>query len=472
MMPFASQKVAAQLQQWLGEATRRRNEHFIQRIDETLGEDEVGLLLVNERHQLQFPQDIEVFYVAPPALDEYRRWVEGYVARQRAAQAEAMAAEGGDGEDLEEGRIGGKGVPATGRVHLGGECATGGTGEQGRCAANGWTRKGAFILYSGPERKDWRLSGPHIPGSDVFHMTYDARRGEVFAASNHMVWGPQLEFSRDLGGTWEQPKEQPRFSPDAGATVNRLWHIEPGLKAEPEVLYMGVEPAALFKSEDGGSTWNEVRGLSDHPTRAEWQPGFGGLCLHSIALDATQPESLWVGISAAGVFRSDDGGKTWETANRGVRADFSPEDRYPEWGQCPHKVLAHPLKPGLLYQQNHCGVYRSDDGGANWADLTEGLPSAFGFVLGLHPHDTDTLFVLPEDEALGTDVGGGLRYVSGGKCRVFRSKSGGQSWEPLTNGLPQEHAYVHALREGMTTDHLDPVGVYLGHHRRADLLQP
>ena len=325
------------------------------------------------------------------------------------------------------------------------------------------TRKGAFILTGDSTRNNWHTSGPFCPGSDVFHLVYDHRNGgQVLAAANHVIWGPQVEYSRDLGQTWAQAAEQPRFTGEGGATVNRIWHIEPGRETEPATLYLGVEPAALFRSRDGGDTWHEVTGLSNHPTRTEWNPGFGGLCLHSIGLDPQNADRMWVGISAAGVFRTDDGGQRWRPANRGVRADFDPANPLPEWGQCPHKVLPHPGAPGLLYQQNHCGVYRSSDYGDSWQDLSEGLPSRFGFVLGLHPTEPDTLYVLPEDEAIGTDVGGMLRYVSGAKCRVFRSRNGGRKWEPLTQGLPQQNAYLHTLREGMATDYLEPLGIYFG----------
>ncbi len=331
------------------------------------------------------------------------------------------------------------------------------------------TRKGAFILTGDQSRRRWQLSGPYNPGTDIFHLVYDPRAGgRIYSASKSMWFGPQVEYSDDLGGTWEQSREQPRFADKPeyaehdGPTVANIWHIEPGRSSEPDTLYAGVQPAAIFKSTDGGATWREVAGLGKHPTRSEWMPGFGGLCLHSIALDRENPERMWVGISAAGVFRTDDGGENWRPANRGVRADFNPGDPLPEWGQCPHKLLPQPATPGLLYQQNHCGVYRTDNYGEEWTDITEGLPSRFGFVLGLHPRDPQTLFVLPEDEALGTDVGGGIRYASGARFRVFRSRTGGDEWEALTNGLPQEHAYLHVLREGMATDTLDPVGVYVG----------
>ena len=331
------------------------------------------------------------------------------------------------------------------------------------------TRKGAFLVTGDESRTDWQLAGPFNPGTDVFHLVYDARSGgTIYSASNSMWFGPQVEYTRDLGRTWEQAREQPRFTEKPeyaehdGAAVSRVWHIEAGPGAEPGTLYAGVQPAALFKSTDGGATWHEVRGLGRHPTRSQWMPGFGGLCLHSIALDPEQPGRMWVGISAAGVFRTEDGGENWQPTNRGVRADFNPGDPLPEWGQCPHKLLSHPAQPGLLYQQNHCGVFRTDSYGDEWDDITEGLPSRFGFVAGIHPREPETLFVLPEDEVQGTDVGGGIRYAAGARFRVFRSRNGGREWAPLTHGLPQEHAYLHVLREGMATDSLDPLGIYVG----------
>ena len=324
------------------------------------------------------------------------------------------------------------------------------------------TRKGSFILSSDASRKSWSMSGAHSAGADVFHVAYDPREGgAVFAAVNETVWGPGIEFSHDLGGTWTRADRQPRFGDATGLTVKRLWHVEPGREAEPGVAYAGVEPAALFKSEDGGRTWDEVSGLTDHPTRRHWQPGLGGLCLHSVVPDPSSHDRMWVGISAVGVFESTDGGQSWQTRNKGVRADFLPE-RFPEFGQCPHKLLAHPMRPGVLFQQNHCGVFRSDTGGKEWEDITEGLPSRFGFALGLHPKDPDTIYVLPEDQATDDNVGGGLRYVTDAKFRVFRSRNSGRDWEPLTRGLPQRNAYLHVLREGMATDSLDPCGVYIG----------
>ena len=324
------------------------------------------------------------------------------------------------------------------------------------------SRKGAFILASDPSRKSWELFGPHFPGSDVFHVTYDRRDGAVWAAVNSPVWGAEIQRSHDLGATWQGPVAGPKFADTKDMALERVWHIEPGRPFEPGVVYAGVEPAALFKSEDGGDNWAEMEGLTEHESREHWQPGFGGLCLHSIVLHPSHPDRMWVGISAAGVFGTSDGGESWAPMNRGVRADFLP-DRFPEFGQCTHKLLAHPAVPDRLYQQNHCGVFRSDSAGDAWQDVTEGLPSRFGFVLGLHATDPDTVFVVPEDSALEEgEVGGGLRYVTDARFRVFRSRSAGDGWEAMTEGLPQHNAYLHLMREGMATDSLSPCGIYLG----------
>ena len=341
------------------------------------------------------------------------------------------------------------------------------------------TRKGAFVLTGDHQRKRWSVSEPHfqgggtmsIPGAssstsgtagDVFHMAYDARDGgTLFAGVNNNIWGPEIFRSHDHGNTWLASSESPSFS-GKELTVEKVWHVEPGRAEEPGVVYAGVEPAALFRSDDGGDTWSEVDGLTSHPTREKWQPGLGGLCLHSIVPHPEQSDRMWVGISAVGVFGTEDGGGSWHTLNKGVRADFMP-DRYPEFGQCTHKLLSHRATPNVLYQQNHCGVYRSDSGGADWQDITQDLPSRFGFVLGLHSTDPDTIYVLPEDQVTGDDeVGGGMRLVPDAMFRVYRSRNAGNDWEPLTKGLPQENAYLHVMREGMATDGLEPCGIYVG----------
>ena len=261
-----------------------------------------------------------------------------------------------------------------------------------------------------------------------------------------MAWGPQVHLSDDLGGTWSSSIAQPRFSGETDRVVDRLWHIEPGRESEPGALYLGVQPADLFRSGDRGDTWNEVEGHSAHPSRDQWQPGLGGLCLHSMVLDPRGTDRFWVGISSVGVFGASDGGGNWQTMNQGVRADFLP-DPFPEFGQCTHKLLSPKSRPGMLYQQNHCGVFRSDSAGEIWVDITGGLPSRFGFVLGLHSQDPDTIYVLPEDEALGDQVGGGLRYVTDAKMRVFRSRNAGRDWEPMTKGLPQQPISTTCARE-------------------------
>ena len=278
-----------------------------------------------------------------------------------------------------------------------------------------------------------------------------------------MIWGAEIHISDDLGETWTTAETPPKFTDRDGKTLNKIWHVEPGRASEPDVLYAGADPASLFRSDDGGMNWQEIRSVADHPTSKHWFPGMGGLCLHSMALDELNPARMWVGISAAGVYGTSDGGERWKPLNKGVRADFIPDEVDLEFGQCPHKLLGHPQKDGLLYQQNHCGTYRSDDGGKVWIDITDGLPSRFGLALGLHPHDPNTLYVLPEDNAIADgEVGGEFRIVSGNKFRVFRSRNGGGDGEALTNGLPQKNAYLHSMREGMATDNLDPCGVYVG----------
>ncbi|MDE2686154.1 MAG: exo-alpha-sialidase [Chloroflexota bacterium] len=326
------------------------------------------------------------------------------------------------------------------------------------------TRKGAFVLSSDSKRKKWELSEVYCRGGDVYHFVQDRRNGgTVYAAVNYTVWGAEVHISEDLGGTWRTAENPPKFENRGGKTLNKIWHIAPGRASEPGVLYAGADPASLFRSNDDGENWEEIRSVADHPTNEHWFGGMGGLCLHSIALDERNPARMWVGMSAVGVFGTRDGGETWTPQNKNVRADFIPGAEDPEYGQCPHKVLNHPAREGLIYQQNHCGVYRTDDGGDTWHDITDGLPSRFGMALGLHPHDADTLYVLPEDNVLADgEVGGDFRIVSGNKFRVFRSRDGGRNWEALTNGLPQKNAYLHSMREGMATDSLGPCGVYVG----------
>jgi len=315
------------------------------------------------------------------------------------------------------------------------------------------TKKGLFWFQS-TDRRRWTLHGPFQHGPEINHAIYDPRRATIYATANSPWFGCQLVWSRDNGQTWTASEAGPSFSPDAGLQLERLWHIEPGPPSDPARLYLGIAPAGLFRSDDGGRSWQEMVGLTQHPTRALWRPGAGGLCLHSILVDPLHPQRLFVGISAAGVFRSDDGGDTWIACNRGVRAEFLPV-KYPEVGQCVHKLLLAPERADLLYQQNHCGVYRSDTAGDDWVEITAGLPSDFGFSLAIHPREPETRYVLPLQEA-------DFRCPPGGNLRVYRSHDGGRSWESLSAGLPQEHAFIGTYREGMDTDNLDPVGVYVG----------
>ena len=323
------------------------------------------------------------------------------------------------------------------------------------------TRKGAFLLSGKNSRDDWQISGPYCEDGDVFHLTYDPRNGALLAAVNNVFWGSQVQISTNLGATWTASEGYPKISDGSDLPLGRIWHISPGRADEPGVLYLGAEPASLFRSHDWGNNWEQFSSLTRHPTRDRWQGGNGGLCLHSIVLDPSSRQRMWAGISAVGVFRTEDGGETWEPRNSGVRSDFPP-DPFPEYGQCPHKVLAHPSRPEVLYQQNHCGVFRSDDAGDNWHDVTDGLPSRFGFVLGVHGQDPGTIYVMPEDSASEGQAGGERRYVTDAKMRIYRSRNGGDDWEALSNGLPSEHAYLHTMREGMATDDLDPGGVYVG----------
>jgi hypothetical protein len=315
------------------------------------------------------------------------------------------------------------------------------------------TKKGLFIFTS-EDRRSWELHGPFQNGREINHAIYDGRSGRIYATSNDAWFGCELVWSADWGKSWATAKQNPSFAPESGLKLERIWHIEPGRPSEPQVLYAGVAPAALFRSDDGGQTWNEVTSLTRHPSRPKWHPGAGGLCLHSIVVDPSSPDRMFVGISAVGVFRTEDGGKTWTVANQGTRAEFLPE-KYPEFGQCVHKLLLANGKSPLLFQQNHCGVYRSADGGRSWEEITAGLPSDFGLPLAIHPRQPETIYVIP---LKGAD----FRCPPEGKLRVFRSRNGGKSWEPLAKGLPQEKAFMGVYREGMATDGLNPTGIYFG----------
>jgi hypothetical protein len=321
------------------------------------------------------------------------------------------------------------------------------------------TKKGLFIFTSG-DRKRWQLRGPFLNGKEVNHAVFDPRTKKIFATANDAWFGSEIVSSKNLGKTWKSAKKNPAFAENSGLKLDRIWHIEPGRANEPKVLYAGVAPAALFRSDDSGASWHEVTSLSQHPTRERWHPGAGGLCLHSIAIDPANDQRMFVGISAVGVFRTEDGGKSWHMANRGTRAEFVPGNKYPEFGQCVHKLLLSPNDSSLLFQQNHCGVYRSANGGESWDEISKGLPSDFGFPLAIHPREAKTIYVLPLQGTMDAPVP--FRCPPEGKLRVFRSRNGGKSWKALAKGLPQKEAFMGILREGMATDRRDPVGIYFG----------
>jgi photosystem II stability/assembly factor-like uncharacterized protein len=318
------------------------------------------------------------------------------------------------------------------------------------------TMKGAFILRSNGARARWETGGPWFPGQAVYALAYDGRAGRrrLWAGTGSMHWGAVLRSSDDFGKTWTNPETaNVRFPVESGVSLKQIWQIRPGRDEEPDTLYAGVEPAALFESHDAGATWDLNRGLFDHPHRSQWQPGGGGLCLHTIVLDPG-PRRLSVAVSTGGYYRSDDGGRTWQPKNQGVRAEFMP-DKYPEFGQCVHKVVAHPSRPQRLFLQNHWGLYRSDDAGDSWRDIANGVPSDFGFAMVMHPHDPDTVYIVPieSDE---------FRCTPEGKLRVYRTRDAGASWEPLTRGLPQKDALETVLRDAMAADPLNPAGIYFG----------
>ncbi len=316
------------------------------------------------------------------------------------------------------------------------------------------TRKGAWIFRSDARRKGWTADGPHFTGMTVHHFVFDPRDPALHAATNSEWWGPEIQRSRNWGRTWQRTEGGVRYAEDAGLSVKRIWHICPGRTAEPGVVYAGVDPAGLFRSDDGGATWQEVRGLNRHATRSQWSPGAGGLIVHTILPDPNNLERVFVAISAAGVFRSNDGGRTWHPRNKGTRADFLPT-KFPEVGQCVHKLALAPGTPGLLYQQNHCGVYRSDTAGDSWTDISPGLPSRFGFPIAVHPREPKTIWVLP----LVSDQ---FRAFPDGCVAAYRSTNSGRTWQKQTRGLPTRNAYLTVLREASSTDTCDPAGVYFG----------
>ena len=319
------------------------------------------------------------------------------------------------------------------------------------------TIKGAFLFRSDRTRRKWEVGGPHFAGRSVYAMAYDGREGRhrIWAAPKSLHWGAELCASDDFGRSWSRP-EVPRiaFPESSGASLANIWQIESGGDDEPDRLFCGVEPSALFESRDGGETWSLNEGLWNHPHRPKWMPGGGGLCLHTILTDPVRPERLFIATSTGGVYRTDDAGRTWQARNRGIHAYFLKE-KDPEFGQCVHKVVRHPAKPERLFLQHHFGLYRSDDGGDSWRERKNGVPSDFGFAMAIHPRDPETVYIVP----LQSDE---FRCPPEGKLRVYRTRDGARSWKPLARGLPQKDCYDTVLRDALSVDREDPTGVYFG----------
>jgi photosystem II stability/assembly factor-like uncharacterized protein len=327
------------------------------------------------------------------------------------------------------------------------------------------TKKGAFILTADGKRKDWQVSGPFFAGWEIYHVKGSPVNPDRLYASQSSGWfGQVVQRSDDGGATWAPVGNKFAYEGVPGThqwydgtphpwEFKRVWHFEPSL-TDAETVYAGVEDAALFKSTDGGANWQELSGLRGHGSGPHWQPGAGGMCLHTIILDPANAERMYIAISAAGTFRSDDGGASWKPINKGLFSEFMP-DPTAEVGHCVHHVAMHRERPGVLFMQKHWDVMRSDDAGENWREVSGNLPTDFGFAIDVHAHEPDTLYVVP----IKSDR---EHYVPDGKLRVFRSKTGGDEWEPLSAGLPQRDCYVNVLRDAMAVDTLDQCGVYFG----------
>ena len=327
------------------------------------------------------------------------------------------------------------------------------------------THKGAFVLSSDAKRETWKVSGPHFAGWEVYHLKGSPADPERIYLSQSSGWfGQVIQRSDDGGVTWSPVDNKFNYSGNPGTHAwydgtphpwefKRVWHLEPSLD-DPDTVYAGVEDAALFRTRDGGASWEELSGLRGHGTGPRWQPGAGGLCLHTIILDPSDPKRIFTAISAAGAFRSNDGGESWTPINKGLYSQYLPEPTA-EIGHCVHHVSMHPKRPGVLFMQKHWDVMRSDDAGDSWHEISGNLPSDFGFVVDIHAHDPETIYVVPiksDSEHVPPD----------GKLRVYRSRSGGNEWEALTQGLPQENCYVNVLRNAMAVDSLDQCGIYFG----------
>lgn len=330
------------------------------------------------------------------------------------------------------------------------------------------TNKGGFILTSDDGRAKWDIAGPFLRGYSIFHMTFDPRDGSIYMVANHEIYGPEVARSTDFGETWTTSEAEPRFEPDSGRNMKRLWHVQPGRLSEPGVIYAGAEPASLWKSEDSGKTWVENQQLQEHPSQPKWAPGAGGLCLHTIILDPSNDDRMSVGVSAAGYFRTDDGGQSWHRKHEGLPRganEPSPEEAKifesygieydPAEDNCIHKVTVDAADPARQYMQHHGGVFRTQNYGESWEDIGDGLPETFGFPIVSHPGKPGTIWVIPNQS-------GEFRASSSGAFRVFKSEDSGDSWRAVTDGLPQEAAYLTTLRESMAVDGAEPLGVYVG----------
>jgi len=327
------------------------------------------------------------------------------------------------------------------------------------------TRKGAFILTSDEQRQQWHVDGPHFGGWEIYHLKGSPADPQRIYASQASDWFGQIIHRSDDGGrTWTTVGNEFAYAGETGThqwydgtphpwEFKRVWHLEPSLN-DPDMVYAGVEDAGIFRSNDGGQTWQELPGLRRHDTAGIWQTGGGGFCLHTILLDPVDPDRIFVAISSAGAFRSDDGGQTWKPINHGLHSDYIP-DANAEVGHCVHRIAMHPSRPNTLFMQKHWDVLRSDDAGDNWHEVSGNLPSDFGFVVDVHAHEPETVYVVP----IKSDS---EHYPPEGKLRVYRSRNGGNEWEALTNGLPQANCYVNVLRDAMSVDTLDPYGIYFG----------
>jgi photosystem II stability/assembly factor-like uncharacterized protein len=327
------------------------------------------------------------------------------------------------------------------------------------------TRKGAFILTSDGARKNWDVSGPHFAGWEIYHLKGSpADPNRIYASQTSAWFGQVLQRSNDGGKTWEPVGNQFAYNGTPGTHLwydgtphpwefARVWHLEPSL-TDAETIYAGVQDAAFFQSTDGAQSWEELPGLREHRTASQWSPGAGGLCLHTILIDPNNADRMFIAISAAGAFRTDDGGMSWTPINKGLNSAQIPNPTA-EVGHCVHRLAMHPSRPDVLFMQKHWDVMRTDNAGESWHEVSGNLPTDFGFVIDVHTHEPDTIFVVP----IKSDS---EHFVPDGKLRVYRSKTGGNEWEALTNGLPQKDCYVNVLRDAMAVDSLDSCGVYFG----------